>query len=161
MLNKEAARAVELGIIQKSLGDFSMKEFADRLKLQKSVYLLQEFGVELGYDFSWYFRGPYCSRLAKVGFDLETIYSSISKSDPTEFMNSETASNFTKFTKFVKPIIDDTSTLELLSSLHIIKKTHTSYNDDNVINYVTEKKPHFSPDRCKKGLDILREWGLW
>ncbi len=29
-------------------------EFDDRLKIQKTIYLLQEYGVDLGYTYSWY-----------------------------------------------------------------------------------------------------------
>ena len=71
--------SVELGFILKQIPgyDFSLEGFSDRLKLQKTIYLLQVFGVYLGYDFSWYLRGPYCSILAANGFLLQDIYDEI------------------------------------------------------------------------------------
>lgn len=49
---------VDLGVLLKNTPgyDFSMASFNDRLRLQKTVYLLQAFGIYPGYDFSWYLR---------------------------------------------------------------------------------------------------------
>lgn len=156
----DAERAVALGIIHKSLGGFSMNTFSDRLRLQKSVYLLQEFGVKLGYDYSWYIRGPYCSRLAKIGFDLELIYSNIEESDPTKFMNPKTSANFKNFLKFFKSLKNDINKLELLASLHIVKTTHPRFNDTDVIDFVIKRKTHFTKNDCMNGLNELKKWGL-
>ena len=35
-----------------------LDSFAARLSLQKAIYLVQEAGVQLGYSFHWYLRGP-------------------------------------------------------------------------------------------------------
>ena len=50
--------------------ELNMNEYPDRLMLQKIVYLLQEAGINFGYDFNWYVKGPYCTRLAADIFDL-------------------------------------------------------------------------------------------
>ncbi len=42
----------------------SMAQFRDRLVVQKTIYLAQEIGIDLGYHFGWYLRGPYCSVLS-------------------------------------------------------------------------------------------------
>jgi uncharacterized protein YwgA len=42
--------------------------FRDRLAVQKTVYLAQAAGLDLGYHFGWYIRGPYCSAVAKDMF---------------------------------------------------------------------------------------------
>ncbi|HZZ71301.1 MAG TPA: hypothetical protein VFE24_03555, partial [Pirellulales bacterium] len=36
----------------------------DRKRVQKAVYLGQRAGMNLGYRFGWYVRGPYSSALA-------------------------------------------------------------------------------------------------
>jgi uncharacterized protein YwgA len=38
--------------------------FADRLVVQKAIYLAQVAGVQLGYHFHWYLRGPSRTRRA-------------------------------------------------------------------------------------------------
>lgn len=42
----------------------TMACFKDRLVVQKVVYLAQAAGLDLGYYYGWYIRGPYCSAVA-------------------------------------------------------------------------------------------------
>lgn len=48
----------------------SVETFADRLILQKTVYLLQAAGVHLGYRFRWYLRGPYSPEMTAGAFGI-------------------------------------------------------------------------------------------
>jgi uncharacterized protein YwgA len=52
-------------IVRKILGDV-LGEFNGRLAAQKLIYLAEKlFGIDLGYNFMWYSRGPYSRALAK------------------------------------------------------------------------------------------------
>ena len=42
--------------------------FDERLVSQKKVFLLQEMGVDIGYSYNWYVRGPYSPDLATYIF---------------------------------------------------------------------------------------------
>ncbi len=42
--------------------------FEDRLILQKAMYLAKAAGVDLGYHYRWYLRGPYSPPVADDGF---------------------------------------------------------------------------------------------
>lgn len=56
---------IGLGLVLRDAGiEVDMSEFDKRLVLQKTVYLLQEAGVHLGYPYRWYLRGPYSPALA-------------------------------------------------------------------------------------------------
>lgn len=46
-----------------------MTAFSARLRIQKIVYLLQEFGLQTKWNFSWYMRGPYSPDLAHELFE--------------------------------------------------------------------------------------------
>jgi len=48
-----------------------MKPFSTRLRIQKILYLLQELGLQTGWKFSWYIRGPYSPDLAHELFELQ------------------------------------------------------------------------------------------
>ena len=50
--------------------EFRLEEFDDRLLLQKIVYMLQKAGINFGYYFSWYLRGPYSAGLAKDAYEF-------------------------------------------------------------------------------------------
>lgn len=56
-----------------TIGPFNMELFGNRLLLQKKVFLLQEIGMDLGYHFNAYKRGPYCSTLASDGYNIGSI----------------------------------------------------------------------------------------
>src|SRR5437867_5281289 len=45
-------------------------QFDERLIIQKSVCVLQYAGVNMGYRFRWYLRGPYCTELTSDAFWL-------------------------------------------------------------------------------------------
>ncbi len=45
--------------------DFKINSFQDRLIMQKSVYLAQAAGVNLGYYYHWYLYGPYSPSLTR------------------------------------------------------------------------------------------------
>ena len=42
----------ELAAVLNDIGNFDMSNFKGRLTLQKTVYLLQSFGLDLGYEFA-------------------------------------------------------------------------------------------------------------
>lgn len=137
-LNRES---VELGFILKQIKgyEFSTYTFADRLKLQKLIYLLQACGVYLGYDYSWYLRGPYCSLLAHNAFSLEEIYHKIPNDIKLEDKTSR--KNFEKFLKFVaNKNVDE---LEIAASLHYLKNT-TPNTDKEIKTKVTQKRDKFT-----------------
>lgn len=138
-MNRES---VELGFILKKIEDyeFSMDEFDDRLKLQKLVYLLQACGVYLGYDFSWYLRGPYCSLLAHNGFSLKNVYNVIP--DTVQLKDKKDRDNFAKFLKFIKD--KDINGLEIAASLHYLNKVRGKRTDEDILKQVVEKRDNFT-----------------
>ncbi len=46
-----------------------MTPFSTRLRIQKILYLLQELGLQTGWKFGWYVRGPYSPDLAHELFE--------------------------------------------------------------------------------------------
>jgi len=121
--------AVNLGYILRSIphSSFKMDTFNDRLRLQKLVYMVEAFGVYLGYDYSWYLRGPYCTSLARAGFELEQIDHKIPDLARAKFMYPEVQKKFNRAIKFIAAIMngpDDLTRLEIASSLHLLVATN-------------------------------------
>lgn len=122
--------------------DFSMDTFDDRLLLQKFIYLLQAHGIYLGYDYSWYLRGPYCSTLATAGFMLDGFYDMMpdGKQDKTEgFANNVVRKRFEKFTKFIKGKERNVNFLEAAASLHFLLNTGMASNHTEAVDTVITK----------------------
>lgn len=143
--------AVELGYILKHIPGyvFSMDEFDDRLRLQKTVYLLQAFGINRGYDFGWYLRGPYCSLVTMDGFDLRSVYRRI-PGDGTAFTTPKANAIFDRFCSFVRG--KTTAYLEIAASIHYLKHSGTGGSDDGIKEKVAQKRPEFTDE------DVERAW---
>ena len=151
---------VDLGFILRQAPDFEfdMDEFDGRLRLQKFIYLLQAHGVYLGYDFSWYLRGPYCSALTTCGFALRDIYDEIPENAEARFLNSGDQRNFKKFLEFVKGREMDHEYLEIAASIHMLK--NLGRDDSGIIGRVMEKSESFTKEKCDKIWDDLIEHDL-
>ena len=136
-----------LGFILRKFPEFgfSMDTFDDRLRLQKFIYLLQAHGIYLGYDYSWYLRGPYCSSLATDGFILDDIYTDMvreSGTDKTAFANRFTQKRFERFVKFVSGHETETQFLEAAASLHYQLAVNPDAGVDEAVRVVADKMPH-------------------
>lgn len=120
---------------------FSMETFDDRLRLQKFIYLLQAHDVYLGYDFSWYIRGPYCTSLTTAGFMLDGFYKMIPDGrDRSEgFANNAVRNRFKKFVGLVKGKETDANFLEAAASLHFLLETGMAGSRDDAVDKVFAK----------------------
>ena len=144
-------QTLDLGFILRQFKNykFSMDKFDDRHRLQKFIYLLQAHDIYLGYDYSWYLRGPYCTTLAKRGFVLDSIYKSIPSSAKSVFVDPDIREKFNKFKKFIKGKEMDINYLEILASLHILKME--GLKRDKAVEIVYTKKPDiFVKELCCK-----------
>lgn len=123
---------------------FSMETFDGRLRLQKFIYLLQAHGIYLGYDFSWYLRGPYCTALAAAGFMLDGFYemmpSGPSKSEG--FVNGAMRDWLKRFTDFVSGEEGNANFLEAAASLHFLLETGKAGSRAKAVDMVYEKMKH-------------------
>jgi len=114
---------IALKLIHDVLGvDFSVKSFRDRLILQKASYLAQAAGVNLGYYFSWYLHGPYCSSLASDAFSISDELNAESDESKGWQLDEKTTAKLTR----VRTVIegnrpgDRAKRLELLASVHFL-----------------------------------------
>lgn len=122
--------------------DFSMDAFNDRLRLQKFIYLLQAHDIYLGYDYSWYLRGPYCTALATDGFMLEEFYDMMpdgKQSKSEGFASSVMRERFKKFSNFVKDKLTNVDFLEVAASLHFLLSTGKATTYDDAVGQVLTK----------------------
>lgn len=52
--------------MRKVLGNVDISKFSERLTAQKLIYIAQKlFGINFGYSFKWYVRGPYSRSLSR------------------------------------------------------------------------------------------------
>ncbi len=152
--------------------------------MQKYVYFLQEFGVNLNYRYEMYYYGPYCFELSN-DLDLLNMLGVIAIEDsPTTYGYSiKLLDNTDKYLKQTEEqdiletcqsgfnklleLLGNCSTrqLELYATIHfvdrILKKRGKNDDADSVIHEVKFLKPKYSTDECEEAYQYLSENFGW
>ena len=149
---------VRLGLVLRHLDNFDVSGHDGLLIFQKSVYLLQAFGIYLDYEFSWYARGPYSSRLARHGFALQRVYDRLAI--PCSFSDRPTQRRLESFLLFMADKRDDPAVLKALASVHFTSRICRDLDGPEVVARVLEKQPYLGRAACQHGLGDLRSRGL-
>src|SRR5439155_15294619 len=135
-----SARAKLLGPLISQVGNFDLSTFPGRLTFQKTVYLLQAFGFYIGYRFTWYLYGPYSPELTRDGFDLAPVITGLPL---VAFSSVESERRFREFLIFLDPIKADSKRLELVASLHFLRRVHPEWTNERIRRTLKEKQPYF------------------
>ena len=133
------------GLLKRVYPDFDMLSFENRFKLQKFVYLLKAWGIELGYDFSLYLYGPYSTELANDGFEIKD-FESIHE---IAFDDKSCEKKFEEFKIFYESYKKDLDKLEIASSIHLIKQVYNKTNKEDIIRIIKEKRDNINLDLDK------------
>lgn len=154
---------IELGLTLKALHlPGKMDSFENRLILQKAVYLAQEAGVHLGYYFSWYLYGPYCSALTNDAFAMNL--------ESEEFRGWQLDESSNKKLNNLSELIHQKSNdlsklarhLELLASVHfLIRRKQVSAEKPSEISSLLKKyQKSFEERDVQDALGELRKYEL-
>lgn len=154
-----------LSLVLREAGvELAVKSFDQRLILQKSIHLLQEGGVQLGYHYRWYLRGPYSPRLTEDVFALANL----EERDANELRdwNLDEASR-TLVGKFKSLFQGRTGHalakhLELLSSVLFLVRTGQGQatNPAAITTTLHKYGKQFSTDEVVRGIAELRQHGF-
>lgn len=143
------------GLIFQAL-DVSKDTFEDRLIGQKKIFLLQEMGVNIGYDYNWYVRGPYSPSLTNY------IYHNLDMLKEQDFSKytlqnnvQEKIDNINSLDKKKPESLSVPSWYELLASvLYICKK----WEERDAFDCLKKYKPQYTQgqfDAAKTALQSL------
>ena len=113
----------------------------------------------MGYDYSWYLRGPHCAQLAAVGYALSKPYHRIPRDESTVFLDGDVQGRFERLKRFVRGRESDNDFLEVAASLHMLKKARGLPRDE-IVEKVLAKVDRFTPDQCDRIWKEMEEWGL-
>ena len=153
---------VDLGFVLRQFPhlEFGMHTFEHRLRLQKFVYLLQAFDVYLGYDYSWYLRGPYCSTLAASGFALTGFYDDIPAGAAMRFSTPSVHARFKRFKEFIDGREGDNAFLEMAASLHFLEGKG-GLGREEALERVAKKRPEFTKEGSEEVRRSLEKAGFF
>lgn len=145
------ATKLEIDQLCKNIGlEPSLTSFDNRLRIQKACYIMQNiFNVDLGFNYTWYIHGPYCSDLTKVMFGDE-------KGTPlTDETTNNLGGKIEKLKQFVKSENLTRHYLEILASLHYIMNIEKKSDKSEIIKTFSELKPQFHKDEIESAYDKL------
>lgn len=154
--------------------ELDLDDFDKRLILQKSIYLLQEAGVKLGYSYSWYLKGPYSSDLTSDAFDMKDIVNTkfddskgwsldVNSCAVIEGIKSTLHTVPGEFDDIKPPTIKSLSKwLELLASVHFLIDTSQATRDDivGIRDTLLRFKKAFTPPQITIALQKLDDFSL-
>jgi hypothetical protein len=141
--------------------EFQLKRdsFDERLKLQKVVYLLQAFGVQLGYGFGWYKYGPYSQDLVSDAYAVlgsrKSEYERAASEGEWKF-SPDTLARFRQFKSFCGEYLGSAEKAELLASVRFVNNVWCP-DIDNTDAFVTEfftRKPRLCNGERVKREDV-------
>lgn len=160
-------RQIALKLICDNLGiEFQMNTFVDRLILQKSVYLIQSSGINLGYFFSWYLRGPYNSNLATDGFSIQDELATGCDESKKWKLDESISGKLSSIRDLFqaeggnKELL--ANNLELFASVHfLIKRKNIDSNDTNkLVSTLAKYNKHFDHSQVKWATKELSGHGV-
>jgi uncharacterized protein YwgA len=136
--------------------DSSMETFANRKLLQKLTYMIEAFGIDLGFRFSWYVHGPYDKRLTSVLYQDGTNESD--RPVPDKYLDEE--AKLKNLQDFLDKDIKSSRTMELIVSLHYLQRLSqkTPRSDDEIIENLLNLKPHFEEHEAKYYLKRIKQF---
>jgi uncharacterized protein YwgA len=114
--------------------DLKRTNMIDRLILQKTIYLLQAYGLQLGYGFSWYTYGPYSQDLVNDSFTvLKSEKGKYEERTSSLSFSKETIKKFNDFKHLLKGVLGNARKLELVASVDFVRKTwHPDVTRENI-----------------------------
>lgn len=127
----------------------SMDTFQQRKRMQKLVYLMKEFGAgDINFYFTWYLHGPYSPGLTRTLFDM--IENPEIQLQEVRLTHEE-QKKLDRLKAMLKDDMNSISRLELLASLHYLKKINKEYkaSKEEIVSILKEKKPQFTDEEIE------------
>jgi len=142
-------RLVVLGRVAEALGeDGNISNFEARKRFQKAIYLGQVAGVDLGYRYGWYIKGPYSTTLTRDYYAMAEAIADGDRIPSNETLKDEIRAKLNR----VRPLfsvpnnvdLDKSSWMELLASWHYLMKI-SELDSSKARSFMQERKAHLAP----------------
>ncbi|MFH1247001.1 MAG: hypothetical protein V1644_01345 [Candidatus Micrarchaeota archaeon] len=114
-----------------------VKKFEHRIIMQKLAYLLQLKGVELGFDFSPYVRGPYSPQLAKQIFDNQEKFEKLQTSAKLLPKEEEVVQQFSEVFELKASMLE-------IAATYLYFSFERKENEIDAVRHLKQLKPFFS-----------------
>lgn len=128
-----------------SLGKMSLRNFNDRMRLQKQTYLAQELGYNCGFSFMWHLHGPYSSSLTKFLYAADEVGALES---PQSVLSAEQNDTIARMKDLLGGDTNNPSILELYASVWYQLPNYriTGEELDSILDFLKNSKPQFTSE---------------
>jgi len=148
---KLSERINTLKVVFKRLESFDVTTSRGRIAIQKIIYFLQAFGINLGYSFSWFIHGPYSTGLMADAFALDKMCDTVQERQ----LADEEEQALEKLSVFLGDRIDDYVWLELLGSIHFLRAIAPLLKKDEIIRQILVHQEYFTEEMCDEAWNYL------
>jgi len=145
----------------------TLETFGDRLILQKAIYCAQAAGVNLGYSYRWYLRGPYCPAVADDGFAMRDESPQGVEESESWTLDDSSVGKLTRIRELLPEVSPEDRTaletkLELLASVHfLIDHGQVTRRDPTQITETLARfDKDFSEDQVKDAIGEMKSHGI-
>jgi hypothetical protein len=123
------------------------------------MFMLTMAGVDLGYRYSWYLRGPYCPALTFDAFALDAAQK-ITPGTPSEALPAEIQRGIGGVKQSFGDVWADPTHLELLSSILFIARSTDEQDESAIWGRLQKLKPErFAQEAFNRSLQRLKSEG--
>lgn len=124
--------------------EFNYGDFGKRMKMQKCIYLAEQFGINVGeYAFSWYKHGPYSQRLQ------DDMYEESGKATSQLYYSEFALNVINRLKELVKKAQNEDfgytveQWMECLASIHYLNRLFNG-NKQKTLKTLVERKAHLN-----------------
>lgn len=142
----------------------NVSSFHQRLIMQKTIYLAQAAGVNFGYHFRWYLRGPYSPDVAEDCFSIRAdLNGGISNYDEWN-LDEKSIKNLNHLKELIPNNPDEKKVsrdLELLASVHfLVTKSSVPKKPVTLVASLKRFNKDYTAEEVETALHGLGEHGL-
>ncbi len=154
---------LKLVLDQAGIDELTLDSFSQRFNIQKKIYLAQLMGLDIGYRFGWYLRGPYCTDLTSDAFTLRDELRAGETDHQGRQLNAGEKQRLEKAKKLWEVpaglSVAPDQWLELLASVHFLKHIaywpkNTNRDFEAIFTALVQTKPQFEDRKA----DAQRAW---
>lgn len=138
----------------------AVDSFSARLVVQKSVYLAQVAGLQLGYPFHWYLRGPYSPSLTRDAFGIVSELTQGTDDSKGSTLDSVSVERLNRLKGWFAEITPDPSRMELLASVHFLFRLHPTQEKAALRETLCRYGKVYSEEQIQQALEELSAHGL-
>ncbi len=134
----------------------TMETIDDRKRMQKLVFLLPKFGIDIRFKFNWYIHGPYSPVLTDILYDIvrgQGIY--------PDSLNQQELGRVKKMKAFLGEDVRSADELELLASIEFLSDVAGGLKDQNaqreIVAFLQRTKPYFTHAKVMTAMEKARQ----